>query len=96
MNSASPSRIGIHNHARDRDHAHDHTRNHTQCIGMTGNSQMISTCKRRVVWEIIGTGGMCNLCFEAYFAANWKNVEIGQVNRLSDDERDFWVNERPR
>ncbi len=61
-----------------------------KCIGMTGDKSIGSICKRRVVWEILGTGKMCNCCFETYFSINWRKVDIAQVVRLSDDDRDFF------
>jgi len=61
-----------------------------KCIGMTGDRAIGSICKRRVVWEILGTGRMCHCCFETYFAINWKKVDIDRIVRISDDDRDFF------
>ena len=63
----------------------------TQCIGMTGMLSVGSNCKRRVVWEITGTGRFCHSCFEAFHAASWKKLESkgSKIIRLSDEEADF-------
>ena len=74
-----------------RPRRNDHSRDPAQCIGMTGMLSVGSNCKRRVVWEITGTGRFCHSCFEAFHAASWKKLESkgSKIIRLSDEEADF-------
>ena len=47
-------------------------------------------CKRTVVWFIDNVGCFCHVCYESYFAANWRRIEITAIHRLSDCEEDFF------
>lgn len=58
-----------------------------RCTGLSPSSPH---CKRRVTWYIAGVGPYCHVCFENYFAINWRTIEIGDVYRLSDRESDFF------
>jgi hypothetical protein len=110
---SSPSSAAASVSSRERNH--DRARPDDQCVGMTGmlgsyvgmgiadfldpSSSSNRRCKRHVVWAIDGVGVFCNHCFEAFFAANWRDVTLEMIHRLSNREEDFFQssgNERHR
>ena len=48
-----------------------------------------STCTRLVTWYIAGHGHYCGSCYESCLATHWREIDVAQIKRLSDDERDF-------
>jgi hypothetical protein len=49
------------------------------------------------LWLIVGVGRFCHSCFEAYLSANYNDIELDEIIRLSNRESDFFLgNERHR
>jgi hypothetical protein len=49
-------------------------------------------CRRQVTWRVLGEGYFCNGCFDQIFAIRWRDIDIADIRRLSDDESDFFYN----
>ena len=54
-----------------------------QCVGFG------STCTRMVTWHIVGRGDYCWSCYESCLITHWRDIDVAQIRRLSDNEKDF-------